>query len=139
MCTGLAVELLLMKLLHKIVKGVSLTGALFALEACYGTPEPFYECDEAPMTFQLLSKTTGAPLEGIHIKSSVHASRNFSSMEELGVTGADGTCRVVLTYYRNVEGPVIRFEDEAGNYAAKDTTLADLRDRTVEVKLNPAE
>ena len=128
-----------MKWLHKILKGASLTGALFALEACYGTPEPFYECDEAPMSFQLVSKTTGSPIKGVHIKSSAVAGRSQSSMEELGVTGDDGICKVILTYYRNTEGPVIRFEDEAGLYAAKDTTLADLRERTVEVKLNPAE
>ena len=128
-----------MKWLHKFLKGISLSGVVFTACACYGTPEPIYhESGQAPMTFHLVSKTTGAPIKGVHIKSR-GSSNGYGQLEDLGITGDDGTCRVTLTYYRNYEGPLIRFEDVAGNYAVKDTTLADLRDRTIEVKLNPAE
>ena len=54
----------------------------------------------------------------------------------LGVTGADGRCRVEIPYFRNVEGPYLRFEDPSGQFAAKDTTLADLRDRDIVIKLD---
>ena len=128
-----------MKWLHKFLKGISLSGVVFTACACYGSPEPIYEeSGTAPMTFHLVSKTTGAPIPGIHIKSS-STSYGYGVLEDLGVTSDDGTCRVTLSYRRNYEGPLIRFEDEAGNYAVKDTTLADLRDRTIEVKLNPAD
>ena len=126
-----------MKWLHNLIKGISLSGVVFTACACYGTPEAPMEGGNAPMSFQV-SNTAGLPLEGIHIKSREDTYPG-ADLKDLGVTGADGTCRVTLRYYRNVEGPLIRFEDEAGIYAAKDTTLADLRDRTVEIKLNPAE
>lgn len=128
-----------MKLLHKIAKGASLTGALFVLEACYGVPEPaiYQESGEAPMTFRLEDRATGSPLGGVQILAS--GSAYWYDQEPLGVTADDGTCRVNLPYVRNMEGPFIHFADTAGHYQPKDTTLADLRDRTVVVKLDAAE
>ena len=41
-----------------------------------------------------------------------------------------------IPYYRNQEGPYIRFEDPQGAFVVKDTTLADLRDREIVVKLD---
>ena len=56
-----------MKWLHNLLKGISLTGALFVFQACYGTPQtPLEEAEGfAPMTFSLVSRATGEPLEGI--------------------------------------------------------------------------
>jgi len=34
-----------MKWLHNLLKGLSLTAALFVFQACYGTPEPPFEPD----------------------------------------------------------------------------------------------
>ena len=125
-----------MKFLHNLLKGASLTGALFVFQACYGMPQsPLdIESGEAPMSFSLVSRTTGEPLEGIRIKGgSWERSRE---VEELGVTDANGRCRVEIPYYRNQEGPYIRFEDPQGAFVVKDTTLADLRDREIVVKLD---
>ena len=123
-----------MKWLHNILKGASLTGALFVFQACYGTPQPpiLEEDGRAPMSFTLLSGTTGEPLEGIRITGSATGG---SYSDELGVTGADGRCRVEIPYVNNLEGPFLSFEDPQGRFAVKDTTLADLRDREIVVKL----
>ena len=43
-----------------------------------------------------------------------------------------------IPYQRNVIGPFITFEDPEGKFAVKDTSLADLREREIVVKLNPA-
>ena len=125
-----------MKWLHNLLKGASLTGALFAFQACYGIAEPplFEEGGEAPMSFSLVSKSTGEPLEGIRISASESVS--YGMRTELGVTGTDGKCKVTIPYRRNVEGPFIVFEDPQGQYSVRDTTLADLRERDIVVKMD---
>ena len=124
-----------MKWLHNILKGASLTGALFVFQACYGTPQPalWEETGTASMSFSLVSHATGKPLEGIEIWGSTgrdHVDR------QLGVTDAKGQCRLELFYERNLKGPRIIFIDPQEQYVVKDTTLADLRDRDIVVKLD---
>ena len=124
-----------MKFLHNLLKGVSLTGALFVFQACYGTPQPplYGEHGVAPMSFSLVSHDTGEPLQGIQIKGGPWK----GSEEALGVTDENGRCRVEIPYYRNEGGPYLRFVDPEHRFAGKDTTLADLRDRKIVVKLEP--
>ena len=124
-----------MKFLHNLLKGVSLTGALFVFQACYGTPQPalWEEDGVAPMSFSLYSRATGEPLGGIEIR----ANDGRSQVDQVaGVTDADGHCRVELRYWRNTAGPIIHFVDPQEQYAVKDTTLADLRERDITVKLD---
>ena len=54
---------------------------------------------------------------------------------KLGVTGADGKCSVKIPYRRNLDGPFLYFEDSEGLYVRKDTTLADLREREIVIKM----
>lgn len=125
-----------MKLFRNLLKGLSLTSALFVVQACYGTPQPsmFGEGGEAPMSFSLVAEDTGEPLEGIVISANrVEGQDKY----ELGVTGADGKCQVAIPYMRNIEGPNLKFEDPEGQYSVKDTTLTDLREREILVRLNP--
>ena len=126
-----------MKFLHNLLKGASLTGALFVFQACYGTPQSPLLTDDglAPMSFYLVSRTTGEPLSGIRITGSAWKG-DPAAEDELGTTGADGRCRVEIFYKRNQEGPFLRFEDPNGAYAVKDTTLADLRDREIVIRLD---
>lgn len=123
-----------MKWLHQLLKGFSLTGALFVFQACYGTPHEYMYEDNgmAPMTFSVVSHQTGQPLEGIHVKASYGSS---GTPTYLGTTGADGRCRVSIPYTRNVKGPILFFEDQEGHYAAKDTTLSDLQEREILIKM----
>ena len=90
---------------------------------------------DKPMTFSLVSRTTGEPLEGIRIKGGTWK-QDMDREDVLGITDANGRCRVGIPYYRNQEGPYIRFEDPQGAFVVKDTTLADLRDREIVVKLD---
>ena len=126
-----------MKFLHNLLKGASLTGALFVFQACYGMPQTplMAEGGEAPMTFSLVSRTTGEPLEGVRIKGGAWK-QSLERDELLGITDAKGHCRVEIPYFRNQEGPFLRFEDPNGEFAAKDTTLVDLRDREIVIKLD---
>ena len=123
-----------MKWLHNLLKGISLTGALFVFQACYGSPEdPRPIPDETPMDFSVVSHTTGEPLAGIKVLDYKGGDR----YEELGVTDAGGKCRVDLPYYMELRGPYIRFEDPDGNYTVKDTLIADLREREILIKMDP--
>ena len=126
-----------MKILHNLLKGASLTGALFVFQACYGMPQPdiYGEGGLAPMSFSLVSRATGEPLEGIQVKGG-SLKRDMDGENALGTTGADGRCRVEIPYLRHLEGPYLRFEDPNGHFVAKDTTLADLRDRDIVIKLD---
>ena len=123
------------KRLRNLLKGASLTGALFVFQACYGTyMAPLYEEGGlAPMSFSLVSRSTGAPLEGIRILGGEYK----GAQSELGVTGADGKCAVKIPYRRNMEGPFLYFEDPSGLHAVKDTSLADLREREILITLTP--
>ena len=126
-----------MKFLHNLLKGASLTGALFVFQACYGMPKtPLWEDGgEAPMNFTLVSHTTCEPLEGIRIKGGAWK-QDLEREDLLGITDANGHCRVGIPYFRNHEGPFLRFEDPQGAFIVKDTTLADLRDREIVIKLD---
>ena len=125
-----------MKWLHNLLKGASLTTALFVFQACYGTPQTPMETErgEAPMTFSLVSVSTGKPLEGITILGQDLPYEN--GYRPLGVTDFEGRCKVSLPYLRNIKGPFVRFEDPDGRYAIKDTVLYDLRERDITVKLD---
>ena len=126
-----------MKILHNLLKGISLTGALFVFQACYGMPEPpmYQERGEAPMSFSLVSASTGAPIEGVRISANTSGYSGAGGAYELGVTGPDGKCHVRIPYQRNIEGPFLYFEDGEGLYMRKDTTLTDLRERDIVIKL----
>lgn len=124
-----------MKWFRNILKGASLTGALFVFQACYGSRNPYYEEGGlAPMTFTIISHATGEPLEGIRILGSSTNNR-YEEKQELGVTGADGRCKVSIPYVRNIKGPFLTFEDSGDRYLSKDTSLVDLREREITVKL----
>jgi hypothetical protein len=93
------------------------------------------ESGEAPMSFTLVSHTTGEPLEGIRIKGGPWK-QDMEREQVLGITDANGRCRVGIPYFRNQDGPFIRFEDPQGAFIVKDTSLVDLRDREIVIKLD---
>ena len=84
------------------------------------------------MSFSLVAEDTGEPLEGIVISANRVEGQN---KYELGITDADGKCRTTIPYMRNLEGPFLKFEDPEGKYSAKDTVIADLRDREILIRL----
>ena len=125
-----------MKWLAKLLKGASFTTALFIFQACYGPYNEIMleERGEAPMSFSVSSKATGEPLGGIRILSAEYDAGG-AYYQELGITGSDGRCSVIIPYTRNLKGPFLRFEDPQELYSQKDTVLYDLRERDIEIKL----
>ena len=97
-----------MKWLRNLLKGASLTGALFAFQACYGIRySPFDDGGEAPMSFTVVSHRSGDPIAGIRIFGEAY--KNGYS-QELGVSGDDGRCSVRIPYVKNQIGPYLHFE-----------------------------
>ena len=88
------------------------------------------------MSFSVVSHSTVAPVEGIRISGSA-ISREYG-MLSLGVTDENGKCLVRIPNRRDLGDPILLFEDFSGNYAVKDTTLADLRQREILIKLDPS-
>jgi hypothetical protein len=126
-----------MKWLFRLLRGASFTTALFIFQACYGTPSEsimLRERGEAPMTFSILSKTSGEPLGGIRVLGAEYDAGG-AYYEELGITGSDGRCHVNIPYIRNQKGPFLRFEDPSEIYSQKDTVLYDLQEREIVIKL----
>jgi len=124
-----------MKILHQLLKGISLTGALFVFQACYGMPQPpFEEEGRAPMSFTLVSHADGKPMAGVSIRASV--SSYAYPHERIGVTDENGKCQVEIPYNRD-SGSYLEFQAPGEQFAIKDTTLTDLRERDILIKLDP--
>ena len=126
-----------MKWLHNLLKGASLTGALFVFQACYGMPQNALEAEDgyAPMSFSVSDGSTNKPLQGIRIMGQP-TNAGSENYEELGTTDENGRCKVNIPYIRNIQGPFIRIEDPNGKYASKDTVLYDLYKHEIAIKLN---
>lgn len=123
-----------MKWLHNLLKGLSLTTALFIFQACYGTPEWLHD---NVLTFKVVAADTGDPVEGALISSRVQAAENLDWIPG-GVTDVAGMTGV---RFGTADGqdPQFRIEDPAQVYRVKDTVLTDLSHRVVEIRLERAE
>jgi hypothetical protein len=123
-----------MKWLHNLLKGLSLTTALFIFQACYGTPEWLHN---SVLPFKVVDARTGDPLQGVGISSRVQAAENLDWIPG-GVTDENGEA---LVYFGTMDGakPQFRIEASGTDYLVKDTVLVDLSYRTVEIMLSKAE
>lgn len=123
-----------MKWLHNLLKGFSLTTALFIFQACYGTPEWLHD---GRLPFKVVAADTGDPLEGARISSRVYAAENLDWIP-CAVTDANGEAMVVFGTMDG-ESPQFRIEVPGAEYIVKDTVLTDLRYRDVLISLAKAE
>jgi hypothetical protein len=123
-----------MKWLHNLLKGLSLTTALFIFQACYGTPEWLHD---ANLHFKVVAADTGEPLKDVYVSSRVQAADNLDWIP-CGRTNEDGEAHV---YFGTAEGqdPQFRFERMDSDYKVKDTVIVDTKYRTVEIQLVKAE
>ena len=105
---------------RKIIQGLSLTSVLFVFQACYGTAQDFGL--DVFIEGQVLSKTTGLPIEGIKV--------SIADDVQYEVTDKDGMF-ALYTYpkYRLR----LLFQDidseEKGHNLDKDTILTELREK----------
>lgn len=118
-----------MKLLRNLLKGASLTTALFIFQACYGTQS--WLADQPDVTFKVVSADGSTPLNGIAIKTKGDTDWNI-----VGHTYEDGSAQIFATRENN-EPVDFRFESEDGAYIVKDTTVTDFS-QVIEIKLEKA-
>ena len=121
-----------MKLLRKILGGISLTAAMFVFQACYGT-EPYCPIEE--YTFRVLEAKNGTPIPNITVSSQWQSNSDYEyPWETMGTTDSAG---FVYCYLRNCEGldTKFRFSDENSVYAVQDTLINEWSD-TIDIVLH---
>lgn len=124
-----------MKFLRNILKGASLTTALFIFQACYGT----YNWDpEIDATFKIVSAEDLKPIEGIAVMT-LYNWNGSTSWSLLGYSDDKGLAKVYCDYTNSEEeGNEFRFESEDGKYIIKDTLITDFS-HEIEIRLKKAE
>lgn len=126
-----------MKWLHNLLKGLSLTTALFIFQACYGTPKGL---ETEYMVFKVVAADTGEPMEGVNVRTKVHGANGSLEWGNGSLTGASGETGVqILRKDISAAGLEFRFEPADDTYLVKDTTIADFQPRLIEIQLAKAE
>ncbi|MBR6003001.1 MAG: hypothetical protein IK045_09105 [Bacteroidales bacterium] len=118
-----------MKWLRNLLKGASLTTALFVFEACYGPPHGGYLEYELPIEFLVVSAEDEKPLKDIKIS---HKGDVESDWYLCGATEEDGRFCTIID--RRDGPPQFRFNDSENVFAPKDTVLESW-DHVIVVKL----
>lgn len=119
-----------MKLLRKILKGISLTSVLFVFQACYGT-------DRAPrmeeVMFKVVSAEDNQPLKDVEVK---HRWNNlphaFGDWQSDGKTDEEGIIRLFVIESSNND---YCFTPSDSNYAVKDTTFKYISRDTINIAM----
>ncbi len=83
---------------NAIIKGISLTSAMFVFQACYGTPQDFGR--DLCISGKVVSKSTGLPIEGI--KVSVEDGVQYQKTDKQGG---------FMLYTEILQSIKVRFED----------------------------
>ena len=122
-------DFLPMKWLHNLLKGFSLTTALFIFQACYGTPDGLIDQQRF---FKVVEAGTGEPLDSIWIKYRVGPG---DQQWQLG--GRTGELGEAVVWIRDSEydNPEFRFESDDPSIVAKDTLIVDRTPRIIEIPL----
>ena len=121
-----------MKWLSNILKGASLTTALFIFQACYGTP-PGFEDDFTPVSFKVVSAEDKSPIKDVEV-SMQYGSQEMDRWQSLGFTGQSGDFGVELRFFEQEE-IAFRFQDASDIYESKDTTFKQLSPELIEIQL----
>lgn len=118
-----------MKWLRNLLKGASLTTALFIFEACYGTPRWLHEVD---VCIKVVSAEDESPIKDIDVFTRVYKAEGLD-WNDCGTTEEDGTLNTIVG---KIDGrsPQFRFQDPNEVFVLKDTVISDLGG-TILVKL----
>lgn len=123
-----------MKWLHNLLKGASLTTALFIFQACYGTPYD-HDVQVETLEFNVRDAETGDPIEGIDLHL------RFTQFEgdewhDVGTTGEDGiVCSELVFRAGDTLIPEYLFDHQANAYQVKDTVITDITSRKIDILL----
>ena len=125
-----------MKHLRKLLKGISLTAAMFVFQACYGTGEWYGETN---MTFHVVSAEDGNPMPNVKIRSQLQTGDTTYDWHLLGYTNDEGIAQVWVNYDGRWESRTLfRFVADDPTYAIKDTLITGAHS-TVDIVLSKAD
>ena len=111
-----------MKIIRNLLKGISLTAAMFVFQACYGTERDWY--GENNMTFHVVSAEDGSPMPHVKIRSQLQVGDTNQEWYLLGYTNDEGIASVWVDYnYSDNYQTLFRFVADDPDYAVKDTLL----------------
>lgn len=121
-----------MKFIRKILKGVSLTAAMFVFQACYGEPPDW---PEYKINFRVVSDEDGTPIKDIKVASQPQSDNEnvIYDWKLLGYTDSNGFCSGWL--YEPPLDIKFRFSDNDSVYAVKDTIFSNLSNDTIDIVL----
>ena len=125
-----------MKILRNLLKGVSLTAAMFVFQACYGSEEWYSETN---MNFHVVSAEDGSPMSNVKIRSQVQSNDTTYDWYLLGYTNDEGNASVwVSPDYSDNSQTLFRFVADDPAYAVKDTIINGYRN-TINIVLSKAD
>ena len=125
-----------MKILRKLLKGISLTAARFVFQACYGSEEWYSDTN---MNFHVVSAEDGSPMSHVKIRSQLQVGDTAQDWYLLGYTNDEGNASVwVSPNYSGNSQTLFRFVADDPAYAVKDTIINGYRN-TVEIVLSKAD
>lgn len=111
-----------MKIIRNLLKGISLTAAMFVFQACYGTDRDWYGEDN--ITFHVVSAEDGSPMPHVKIRSQLQVGDTNQERYLLGYTNDEGIASVWVDYnYGDNFQTLFRFVADDPDYAVKDTLL----------------
>ena len=117
-------------MLHNILKGLSLTTALFVFQSCYGMPQGANR-DMFDATVRV-TNAAGAPLEGVKLSAK---NPMLTGWATLGESNSEGLSDVYVPFDPADAYVDLRLETEG--YAVKDTTITDMTSgRVIKVVLD---
>jgi len=124
-----------MKWLHNLLKGCTLTTALFIFQACYGTGPGDLESEyDSQLDFNIVSASTKKPIGNISIFT--RQEKDGETWTDCGKTDSFGNATVYTHIDLHSSAPEFRFSDRNGEYQAKDTTFNYLgRHRDISIAL----
>ena len=125
-----------MKFIRNLLKGISLTAAMFVFQACYGSEEWYSDTN---MNFHVVSAEDGSPMSHVKIRSQVQSNDTTYDWYLLGYTNDEGDASVwVSPNYDGNSQTLFRFVADDPAYAVKDTIINNYYSNTVEIVLRKA-
>ena len=109
-----------MKWLHDLLKGATLTTALFIFEACYGPGVADRNYDMRTLEFDVVSSSTGKPIPNIKLLFKLYSPED--DWTTYGTTDSEGRISLHSDYDFENESSFL-FVDPNSAYQSKDTSL----------------
>lgn len=124
------------KIIRKILKGCSLTAAMFVFQACYGTKEDFGEY--GPMNhliFRVMDENS-TPIEGILLKSRWETDNYGSGWEFEGFSDSTGVVHADVDRDNYNDRTRFEFSDRQNRFEVLDTLFTTIPDTdTIDIVL----